>query len=156
MTVGFNNGIERAQGLTFDSGVNVLGRYNNTTLFTPSIAGSTSAGTATYSSQHGAYSRIGNIVFVQVNLVWTGHTGTGDMLVTGMPFIFAAAAVSYPMATLIKNIVLPSGAINVVVDGVNNSTQMRVACSRDNTAIALVQMDESGAIFFTGAYLTAP
>lgn len=150
------SGTPYVAGISFDSGANVLSRYNNITSFTPVIAGSTSAGTATYSSQYGRYSRIGNIVFVQVNLEWTGHTGTGFMLVTGMPFIFAAAASFYPMATMIQNVVLPAGALNVVVDGVNATTQMEVACSRDNLPLAQVSMDAAGSLFFMGAYLTDP
>lgn len=150
------SGIPYVAGISFDSGANLLNRYNNITLFTPSIAGSSSPGTATYSSQYGAYSRIGNMVLVQINLEWTGHTGTGDMMVVGFPFIFAAAASFYPMATMVQNIVLPSGALSVVTDGVNATTTAEVACSIDNAPIAQVQMDAAGSVFIMGAYLTDP
>lgn len=142
--------------LSFNAGTSILNRYDNVTLFTPSIAGSSSAGTATYTSQYGAYSRIGNMVVVQINLEWTGHTGTGDMLVTGFPFIFAAAASFYPMATMVQNIVLPAGALSVVTDGINATTTAEVACSIDNAPIAQVQMDAAGSVFLMGAYLTDP
>ncbi len=143
-------------GLSFDAGTNTLLKYENGTVFTPSITGSTSAGTATYSSQYGVYSRIGNMVFVQVNLVWSGHTGTGDMLVTGLPYIFSFAAAFYPMAAFVSEIVLPANAVDVFVDGNNNTTQMEVVVTRDNATVAPVAMDAAGGLSFLGMYLTSP
>lgn len=58
--------------------------------FTPVVAGSTSAGTATYSRQTGRYTRIGRVVTFQIDLNWTGGTGTGNLEFTGLPFTSAA------------------------------------------------------------------
>src|SRR5690606_27654048 len=63
----------------------VLDWYSEGT-FTPAVAGSTSAGTADYSVQQGTYTRIGNVVTFALTVAYTGHTGTGKMTVTGLPF----------------------------------------------------------------------
>jgi hypothetical protein len=54
--------------------------------FTPTIAGQSTAGTGTYTTQVGTYTKIGRVVYVSVNLAWSAHTGTGDMQVNGLPF----------------------------------------------------------------------
>jgi hypothetical protein len=63
----------------------LIKQYRNTT-FTPTIEGETSAGSATYSTQVGQYTRVGNVVNFTLQLVWSGHTGTGNLLIKGLPF----------------------------------------------------------------------
>ncbi len=53
--------------------------------WTPVLAGSTIAGTAAYSVQQGNYVRRGNNVKCSIYLAYTGHTGTGQALIT-LPF----------------------------------------------------------------------
>ena len=57
------------------------------TTFTPTVIGSTTAGTATYSVQEGYYTRIGNVVYYTATLTWTGGTGTGNLYISGLPFM---------------------------------------------------------------------
>ena len=54
--------------------------------FTPVIVGASTAGTCTYTSQTASYTKIGNCVFFRVDVIWTGHNGTGGMNITGLPF----------------------------------------------------------------------
>ena len=79
---------------TFSTGVlfgtdtaaaNTLDDYEEGT-WTPTIEGSTTAGTCSYVYQNGTYTRIGDIVWVQCRVSWTGHTGTGDIRLKGFPF----------------------------------------------------------------------
>lgn len=60
--------------------------------FTPSVRGGTSAGAANYTTQLGRYRRIGNRVEFQLNLSWTGHTGTGQLQVINIPFTASATS----------------------------------------------------------------
>ena len=53
--------------------------------FTPTIVGSTSAGTASYTIQDGLYQIAGKILTYTLRVQWTGHTGTGNLLVGGFP-----------------------------------------------------------------------
>lgn len=56
--------------------------------FTPTIIGSTSQGVGTYNTglRYGKYTKIGNIVHFTLGIGWTAHTGSGAMLVTGLPY----------------------------------------------------------------------
>ena len=52
----------------------------------PDIRGSSTAGTATYTSRNGRYVRIGRIVHVYTDVRWSAHTGSGGLEVHGLPF----------------------------------------------------------------------
>ena len=52
----------------------------------PDIRGSSTAGTATYTSRSGRYVRIGRIVHVYTDVRWSAHTGAGGLEVHGLPF----------------------------------------------------------------------
>jgi hypothetical protein len=60
--------------------------------FIPTIAGSTVAGAGTYTMQTGSYTRQGRVVTFTLNLAWTAHTGTGNLLVAGLPYSEANSA----------------------------------------------------------------
>jgi hypothetical protein len=83
-----------ASGITFPAtqsasgNANTLDDYEEGT-WTPVIAGLTSAGTGTYDTQNGTYTKIGRQVTVGFFIGWTAHTGTGDMSITGLPFTCA-------------------------------------------------------------------
>jgi hypothetical protein len=59
--------------------------------WTPTIIGTTSAGTATYSQQIGRYTKIGRQVTLTLRINYTGHTGTGNMQISGIPFATGSA-----------------------------------------------------------------
>lgn len=63
----------------------LLKLFADTNTWTPIIEGATTPGAGTYSLQTGAWTRFGNRVFYHATVVWTAHTGTGQMLVSGMP-----------------------------------------------------------------------
>lgn len=54
--------------------------------FTPVVSGSTTAGAGTYTAINGVYTKIGNTVYFQIDYILSAHTGTGDTLITGLPF----------------------------------------------------------------------
>ena len=106
-TIGVGNATPAASGagVTFpatqsaSSDANTLDDYETGT-FTPTVSGSTTAGTGTYIVQVGRYTKIGNRVSVDVHMGWSAHTGTGNMRFTDLPFTiknasnyFAAGAV---------------------------------------------------------------
>ena len=84
-------------GGTGTSSSNSLDSYEEGT-FTPAVTGSTTAGSATYTIQQGSYTKIGNVVYWQARLGYTGHTGAGNMRVA-FPFTsanrYAAGNYSY-------------------------------------------------------------
>ena len=64
---------------------NTLDDYEEGT-WTPTIEGSTTAGTGTYAFQNGRYTKIGRLVQIVFNVNISAHTGTGNILIAGVPF----------------------------------------------------------------------
>lgn len=55
--------------------------------WTPNIGGSTIRGIANYSTRHGFYYRIGNLVYIEANMSISSLTGgSGVLIVEGLPF----------------------------------------------------------------------
>jgi len=112
-------------GITFNGDTataNELDDYEEGT-FTPTISGSTAAGTATYTTQVGSYTKIGRIVQVQVNMTYSGHTGTGNMRIAGLPFTSQNRTGDVAYATVYYNsLTLPASAVATVADVSQNST----------------------------------
>jgi hypothetical protein len=81
-------------GITFpatqsaSSDANTLDDYEEGT-FTPTIIGTTSAGTGTYSNQTGSYIKVGQLVSIYIRMDWSAHTGTGYLAFAGLPFTSA-------------------------------------------------------------------
>ncbi len=76
-------GVASATSLTF--GGSAMSTFAEGT-FVPTVIGTSTAGTASYSNQVGRYTRINNRVFITLVLTWTGGTGTGNLKITGLPF----------------------------------------------------------------------
>jgi hypothetical protein len=66
-------------GIRFGVGGTLLQAYEET-LFVPTVSGGTVAGTATYTRQLGRFVKVGKRVFYEFDLAWTGHTGTGTLV----------------------------------------------------------------------------
>ena len=120
--------------------------------FTPTIAGSTSAGTATYAVQDGKFTRIGNRVFFELNLDWSGHTGTGNMRVAGLPYpingaVPGAASMSSnglaPAAGNLFSVYIPQGGVSYL--------EMRTIGQATGT-VAAYAMQAAGVLVISGHY----
>lgn len=91
--------------------------------FTPVVVGTGSAGAGTYFTQKGRYTKIGRLVFVEINLGWSAHTGTGDMQVSGLPFQPNADTVSQ-LSTGTYDLSLSPGVTDILlarVQGAQNA-----------------------------------
>lgn len=71
--------------------------------WTPVVIGTTGAGSGTYGTQVGTYTRIGRAVSFTLTLAWSAHTGTGDMYISGLPFTSRATG-SYAFAIACYNL----------------------------------------------------
>lgn len=141
------------KGINFAAaGGDTLTMYDEGT-FTPVVEGSSTAGTATYTSQVGRYTRIGNRVMFNLTVVYSGHTGTGNIYITGLPFTSA-------------DIVNADSPMSVYIDGISLTVTNAVQALffRDTKIISLQQypvgggaasgvpMDATGEIRISGQY----
>lgn len=54
--------------------------------FTPTAVGSSVPGNASYSVREGRFVRMGNAVYVEITLGWSGHSGQGALRIDGLPY----------------------------------------------------------------------
>jgi hypothetical protein len=115
--------------------------------FTPTIVGSTSAGTGTYTSQVGVYTKVGNLVTISVTLGWSAHTGTGNMSLAGLPF--TSLATYNPISACFANNLTITGQAYAAV---NASGTAATLYSVNNGTSALLAIDTAALMFFTFSY----
>jgi hypothetical protein len=74
------------------SDANTLDDYEEGT-WTPTVAGDTTAGSYTYSTQSGAYTKIGRVVTAHFTLtgITTSSAGSGSIKIAGLPFTSAGS-----------------------------------------------------------------
>ena len=93
-------------GITFpatqsaSSNANTLDDYEEGS-FSPTIVGTTTAGTVTYISRIASYTKIGRTVQFEIYFNWSSGTGTGDLRIDNLPFTsngttYSAVTVAYP------------------------------------------------------------
>lgn len=114
--------------------------------FTPVIQGATLAGVGTYSIQNGYYTRVGNRCLFTLTVVWSAHTGTGSMLIAGLPFAVNAAANGYSSASLRSGTAaIPSSDQILLQPGSSQITM-------ETNAFAGQAMTASGSLIIAGQY----
>lgn len=122
---------------------------------TPKVEGSTVAGTATYTTQTIRYTYVGKVVFFELRLVWSGGTGSGNLLITGLPFN-AGNYGTFPPATIsLADITLTAGSIPVGTIESNAAFIRIQEIPSGGGATLNVPYDAAGAITLSGHYLTA-
>lgn len=109
------------------------------------IAGTTTAGAAAYTNQTLSYSKIGKLVIVTCRITWTGHTGTGNMQITPLPF----QQVGGPAVPLYM-IVAAGPPTTDVAFVINNIISLQTA-----GGAALAPITANGDIYLMGAYFAA-
>jgi len=67
--------------------------------FTPTIKGSSSAGVGTYTIQSARYQITGQLFVYYLQVAWSAHTGTGNILVSGFPNTAASGLQSASLRT---------------------------------------------------------
>src|SRR5690606_310373 len=90
--------------------------------WTPIVFGFTTAGTATYSRQTGWYLRAGLMVDLWFDIQWSGHTGTGALILQ-LPYK-AAATENFPwMDAVFTTLALTAGYTSTMISANSDSIQ---------------------------------
>lgn len=119
--------------------------------FTPTYSGSTAAGVTTYTTQWGAWVRLGPVVIATATLVWSAATGTGNAQFS-LPF----TAVN----TTDQHYAISVRTVNITF--ANSAPQGQIAAGQSffllnspltNAASTVVQMEAAGNIIYTAVYI---
>jgi len=151
--------VERNGDLTLSGGIylggvgsaNKLDDYEEGT-FSPIISGGTSAGTVTYNTRIGQYTKVGNLVTVWMNINWSSGNGSGSLMVKGLPFSVINTA--RPVFNVISENV--SLASNQLAAGFSNFSDgiIMVRNITGTGATLTLTYDSAGTLFLTGTYPT--
>lgn len=136
---------------------NLLGTGASTLFsWTPIVAGSSSAGVGTYTTQSGYYTYIGNMIFVQAHIDWSAHTGTGNMTITNLPANCYNAANYDPEGICNPtDITLPAGISRTVLSSILAGTNtVNLYVTTNAGANAAVQMGSAGSLHLNIYYFT--
>lgn len=119
--------------------------------FTPAVIGTLTAGTATQPTQIGRYTKIGRMVFFDMNVVWTGGTGTGNLRIScpGLPTALSTASLKIGF---FENV--PLTANYVATAYMSSSTIILAQYPIAGGNAINVPYDAAGAIYVSGAYMT--
>ncbi len=111
-------------GLAFTgSGGIGIANYADNGTWTPTLTGGSAAGTTTYTIQNGYYTRIGNMVFATARITYTAATGTGNLILGGLPFTIKNQTNYAPPGTArIDGLSLPASGVTLIAQGISNTT----------------------------------
>jgi hypothetical protein len=108
-------------GNTARADTNTLDWYEEGT-FTPTVIGASISGTGTYGARVGIFTRIGNIVYFNISLSWTAHTGVGGTRITGLPYNTSSDGNRYCYSVYYENLTIGSGKQLAARSGIGSST----------------------------------
>jgi hypothetical protein len=120
--------------------------------FTPTVVGTTTAGTVTYVRQAGKYTRIGRNVTFIIDLAWNSGTGTGNLQFNGLPFTSVSGINVGVAANFVDSITLAAlSYLQGWLPGSSTSiTAMQSAVG--GGAVSNVAYDGQGSIMLSGSY----
>jgi hypothetical protein len=135
---------------------NALDDYEEGT-FTPVIIGSITTGTATYSSQNGKYTKVGNRVFWEIYIDWTGGTGTGNLRVSGLPFTISNTLATFPAASIgyAQNVTISADHQLIALQASNNTYVYFYQIPSGGGVNVALDYDASGTMGLSGNYNVA-
>jgi len=149
-------------GITFpatqsaSSNANTLDDYEEGT-WTPVFTGATSAGTYTYFLQAGTYTKIGNIVTVFCDLtnITQSSAGSGQVRVTGLPFVSASGIDSYSGPANLDRFTLGGAYVVAQMSANTQFVRFKEVTSGSNAGTTVevsARTGDSSDIYFTMTY----
>jgi len=111
--------------------------------FTPTIEGSTTPGVGTYSRQEGYYMCYGSLVIISYEIVWSAHTGTGNLELGNLPFTIDTYKSNGPV--VLQNINW-TNATYVLLEPEPGTVNARFVQTEDNTPASFVSIDSAGEV----------
>jgi hypothetical protein len=132
---------------------NALDDYEEGT-WTPTIAGGTVAGTASYTTQLGRYTKIGNRVLFNIYINYSSFTGTGSPLVS-LPFAIAATIGSASCTAYTNNYAYTASTVmhGIIIQGASTIRLDLNPVGGGGASIAAI--DAAAEVTLSGQYISA-
>lgn len=145
-------------GITFNgdtAAANALSDYEEGS-FTPNVEGTTTAGAGTYNSRVGLYTKVGNRVMFNLWINMTAHTGSGNMVISGLPYTSGSGTRFHNCNGLYSsNITVPSGHVIVPMIFASTTSISMYSNPTGTTGVAALALDTAFTINISGQYETA-
>jgi hypothetical protein len=122
-------------------------------VFSPTVIGSVSAGTGTYTQNVGFYTKVGDRVMFTIAINMTGHTGSGNMRIAGLPFTSSGVTGDLSYFEAAASSLTYSGELKAYVSG--GSTEAQFLSMASGASLAAVVLDPSCELRLTGVYRSA-
>lgn len=118
--------------------------------YTPTYVGLSTAGTTTYTTQDGWYTRLANVIFFNGRVIWTNATGTGTAVVS-LPFTSnATTGMRYAINVYTTNVTFANGSIQATI--APNVAFFSMQSPATNAAGTVLTVETAGDIIFAGWY----
>jgi hypothetical protein len=152
--------IRTSQGILFGTDTAANNRLDDyeENVFTPSIIGSTTDGSASYAPANGNYTKIGRVVHFEIYIAWGSGTGTGDLRIAGLPFVIYNPATTYtfPAFTIADASIALSADTILAAEGQPGTTEIAlVEIPVGGGVRSSVAYDAAGSLVISGTYFTA-
>ena len=122
------------------------------TLFTPIVAGTTTAGTGTYAENVGRIKRSGEVIQLRISLSVTTHTGTGNLKITGLPSAFYPKNATY-VSVWSSGLTYTAG--KTLFCAINTDGSITFQQCDGSAAWASVAIDTAFEMFISTSYMAA-
>ncbi len=124
--------------------------------FTPNVEGTTTAGAGTYNSRVGLYTKVGNRVMFNLWINMAAHTGSGNMAISGLPYISGSGTRFHTLNGLYSSdITAPSGHVIVPMIFASTTSILMYSNPTGTTGVAALALDTAFTINISGQYETA-
>lgn len=128
--------------ISFDEGTNFLSNYEVGT-FTPTITGSGSNPTVTYTTNEGYYTRIGNCIFCQMQITINTYSGgSGTARIVGWPYTAANNGVFNVGSVAFNSVNVPTGTISMAAQLQGNTQICFLKSMLDSAAGSFLQVSD--------------
>jgi hypothetical protein len=118
--------------------------------YTPTYEGSTTPGVTTYTTQQGAWTRLGNLVVATGTVVWSAATGTGTAQIS-LPFTSANVSNQFFSGSVrVDSVTFANGTPQVVLSP--NTAFFFLVTPITNAGSPAIVVEAAGNIVFTIAY----
>ena len=150
-------------GIDFSATANSSGTMSSELLddyeegsWTPVIKGSTIEGTVSYTVRVAKYVKVGKVVHIQAYIDYNSGTGTGNLVIEGLPFIAESTGDLYSSMSIayLNNIAYTAGRTPMIYVNHNGSERLVLGQSNPAGAWSAIPYDGTGAIIFAGTYIT--